>query len=181
MLGAIPGTADCRSPKRLGPSSRASTTSSVQRSPTAASAAASGVSASARPMPSSLDRRLDTVTCNSQVTPLRQDRMSTLSELQTTIAGVAERIGPSVVGLGRGWTAGSGVVVAPGRVAPVPHAVRRGAPSVLLPDGGRADDVVFTADLDGNLAVLELDTGDIPAVELADAPPGLGGPGGAPA
>src|SRR3954447_15836703 len=103
--------------------------------------------------------------------------MSTLlSDLQSTIAGVAERVGPSVVGLGRGWTAGSGVVVAPGRVATVAHAVRRGAPSVLLPDGGRADDVVFTADLDANLAVLELDTGDVPAVELADEPPGLGAP-----
>src|SRR3954447_17121235 len=103
--------------------------------------------------------------------------MSTLlSDLQSTIAGVAERVGPSVVGLGRGWTAGSGVVVAPGRVATVAHAVRRGAPSVLLPDGNRADDVLFTADLDGNLALLELDTGDIPPVELADEPPGLGAP-----
>src|SRR3954451_10981129 len=102
--------------------------------------------------------------------------MSTLSDFQSTIAGVAERVGPSVVGLGRGWNAGSGVVVAPGKVATVAHAVRRGAPSVLLPDGNRADDVLFTADLDGNLALLELDTGDIPPVELADETPGLGAP-----
>src|SRR4051794_3999703 len=177
MFGAIPGMADCRSPKRLGPSRSASTTSSVQRSPTAARAAESGVSASARPMPTSLDRRPDTVTCNSQVTRFTgRIAMSTLSDLQTTIAGVAERVGPSVVGLGRGWNAGSGVVIAPGRVATVAHAVRRGAPSVLLPDGNRADDVLFTADLDGNLAVLELDTGDAPVAELAEEPPGLGAP-----
>src|SRR4051795_5838267 len=102
--------------------------------------------------------------------------MSTLTDLQSTITGVAERVGPSVVGLGRGWNAGSGVVVAPGRVATVAHAARRGGPSVLLPDGNRADDVLFTADLDGNLALLELDTGDIPPVELADETPGLGAP-----
>jgi len=102
--------------------------------------------------------------------------MSTLSDFQSTIAGVAERVGPSVVGLGRGWNAGSGVVVAPGKVATVAHAVRRGAPSVLLPDGNRADDVLFTADLDSNLAVLELDTGDAPAVAFAEEAPGLGAP-----
>ena len=38
--------------------------------------------------------------------------MTAISDLQSTIAGVAERVGPSVVGLGRGWSAGSGVVVA---------------------------------------------------------------------
>src|SRR3954469_14453811 len=102
--------------------------------------------------------------------------MNTLTDLQSTITGVAERVGPSVVGLGRGWNAGSGVVVAPGKVATVAHAVRRGAPSVLLPDGNRADDVLFTADLDSNLAVLELDTGDAPAVAFAEEAPGLGAP-----
>src|SRR4051795_6188979 len=102
--------------------------------------------------------------------------MTTLTDLQQTIAAAAERVGPSVVGLGRGWSAGSGVVVAPGRVATVAHAVRRGAPTVVLRDGTRDDDVVFTADLDNNLAILEVDTGDAPAVEFADEPPGLGAP-----
>jgi serine protease Do len=102
--------------------------------------------------------------------------LSTLADLQSTIAGVAERVGPSVVGLGRGWSAGSGVVVAPGRVATVAHAIRRGAPTVVLPDGTRADDAVFTADLDNNLAILEVDTGDAPTVALADEAPGLGAP-----
>jgi len=102
--------------------------------------------------------------------------VTTISDLQSTIAGVAERVGPSVVGLGRGWSAGSGVVVAPGRVATVAHAIRRGAPSVSLAGGARTDDVVFTADLDTNLAILELDTGDAPAVTLADDAPGLGAP-----
>jgi serine protease Do len=102
--------------------------------------------------------------------------VTTISDLQSTIAGVAERVGPSVVGLGRGWSAGSGVVVAPGRVATVAHAIRRGAPSVSLAGGTRTDDVVFTADLDSNVAILELDTGDAPAVTLADDAPGLGAP-----
>src|SRR6266542_3788405 len=42
MFGAIPATSSWSSLKRRGPSRSASTTSSVQRSPTAASAAASG-------------------------------------------------------------------------------------------------------------------------------------------
>src|SRR5256885_3115982 len=184
MFGAMPGSASCRSPKRRGPSSSASMTSSVHRSPTAARAASSGVSGGApRGMPTSLRAPSGTVTCKSQVTTLRKGSdpfrrvwVTAISDLQSTIAGVAERVGPSVVGLGRGWSAGSGVVVAPGRVATVAHAVRRGAPTVVLRDGTRDDDVVFTADLDNNLAILEVDTGDAPAVEFADEPPGLGAP-----
>ena len=42
-LGAIPLRSDCRSPKRRGPSSSASTSSSVQRSPTLSRAAARGL------------------------------------------------------------------------------------------------------------------------------------------
>src|SRR3954463_16348915 len=98
--------------------------------------------------------------------------MSTLSDFQSTIAGVAERVGPSVVGLGRGWNAGSGGVVAPGKVATVGHAVARGAPPPPLPGGNRADAVLFPADRDRNLAVLELDTGDAPAVAFAEEAPG---------
>src|SRR6186997_2397195 len=61
----------------------------------------------------------------------------TLEELQTTIAGIAERVGPSVVGLGRGWGRGSGVVIAPGRVLTNAHNVRRDQVSVVFADGRR--------------------------------------------
>jgi serine protease Do len=100
--------------------------------------------------------------------------MTLLDDLQTTIAGVAERLAPSVVGLGRGWAAGSGVVVGDGQVATVAHAVRRGEPTVTFADGRRAESTVAGADRDANLAILSVDTGDAPAVELAAERPVLG-------
>ena len=100
--------------------------------------------------------------------------MTLLSELQSTIAGVAERVGPSVVGLGRGWAAGSGVVVADGQVVTVAHAVRRGEPTVTFAGGRRAEATIAGVDHDANLAVLSVDTGDAPAVEVAGETPGLG-------
>src|SRR3954449_8059561 len=72
--------------------------------------------------------------------------MTLLSDLQNTITGAAERVGPSIVGLGRGWAAGSGVVVAPGRVATVAHALRRGEPTVTFSDGRRAEASIAGAD-----------------------------------
>ena len=53
--------------------------------------------------------------------------MADLAEMQRTIAEAAERVGPAVVGLGRGWALGSGVVIEPGQGAHVrPRAARRG-------------------------------------------------------
>ena len=40
--------------------------------------------------------------------------MSAIEELQTAVASIAERAGPSIVGIGRG-TRGSGVVIAVGQ------------------------------------------------------------------
>ena len=40
--------------------------------------------------------------------------MSAIEELQTAVASIAERAGPSIVGIGRG-TRGSGVVIARAR------------------------------------------------------------------
>src|SRR3954447_15391112 len=103
--------------------------------------------------------------------------MTLLDDLQATIAGAAERVGPSIVGLGRGWAAGSGVVVGEGRVVTVAHAVRRGTPAITFADGRRVEAETFTADLDAGLALLEVDTGDAPAAQLAHGErPGLRAP-----
>jgi len=91
--------------------------------------------------------------------------------LVTTVAG---RVGPAVVGLGRGWSAGSGVVVAPGRVLTVAHALNREETAVAFADGRRADARVLA--VDGDLAVLETDTGDVAPVELGGEHPGLAAP-----
>ena len=44
--------------------------------------------------------------------------MSVLDELQAAVTAAAERVGPSVVGLGRGWGRGSGVVSRTGACSP---------------------------------------------------------------
>src|SRR4051812_19490843 len=101
---------------------------------------------------------------------------ATLADAQGAIRAAAERVGPSVVGLGRGWRTGSGVVIAPGRVATVAHAVRGEEVTVAFAGGRTAEARLAGVDADANLAVLEADTGDAPAVEVAPEAPGLGAP-----
>ena len=102
--------------------------------------------------------------------------MSTVQTLQDTIAGVAERVGPSVVGLGRGWGHGSGVVIADGQVLTSAHNLRREEVTVSFHDGRRELAELSGSDADLDLAVLAVDTGDVPPVrwEPAEAP-GIGG------
>jgi serine protease Do len=103
--------------------------------------------------------------------------MEVLTSLQEAIATVAERVGPSVVGLGRGWGLGSGVVIGEGRVLTNAHNVRREQVNVVFADGRRETGEWTAADQDLDLAVLSADTGDAPAVawEPGDTP-GVGTP-----
>ena len=95
--------------------------------------------------------------------------MTLLEELEATVQDVAERIGPAVVGLGRGWGVGSGVVVAPGRVLTNAHNLRHGhdESTVTFVDGRRAGGRVAAADADLDIAVIEVDTGDVEPIEWA--------------
>ena len=103
--------------------------------------------------------------------------MNTVQTLQDTIAAAAERVGPSVVGLGRGWGHGSGVVIADGQVLTSAHNLRREEVTVSFNDGRRERAELVGSDADLDLAVLTVDTGDAPAVrwEPVDAP-GIGAP-----
>jgi serine protease Do len=98
--------------------------------------------------------------------------MEALTSLQETIAGVTERVGPSVVGLGRGWGLGSGVVIGEGRVLTSAHNLRREQVTIAFADGRRETGELAAADHDLDIAVVEVDTGDAPAVtwEPGDAP-----------
>jgi serine protease Do len=97
--------------------------------------------------------------------------------LQDYIAGAARRVGPSVVGLGRGWGQGSGVIIGDGRVLTNAHNVRREQATVVFADNRRATGEMTAADPDLDLAVIDVDTGGFPAVtwEPGDAP-GIGTP-----
>ena len=93
--------------------------------------------------------------------------MAVLEELTESVRSVVEHVGPAVVGLGRGWGRGSGVVVGHGRVVTNAHNLRGDEVGVMFGDGRTERGEVAGADPDGDLAVIEVDTGDVPAVELA--------------
>ena len=95
--------------------------------------------------------------------------MDAVTTLQDTIAGAAETVGPSVVGLGRGWGHGSGVVIADGHVLTSAHNLRRDETTVSFADGRRETGTVAGVDSDLDLAVLAVDTGDVPAVRWEPA------------
>jgi serine protease Do len=104
--------------------------------------------------------------------PSNQARGTTaLEELSADVRAIAAKVGPSVVGVGRG---GSGVVVAEGTVLTNAHNVRREQPTVAFPDGRRAEASVAGTDLDGDLAVLLVDTGDAPALAWGAPEPAVG-------
>jgi serine protease Do len=98
--------------------------------------------------------------------------MNAVMTVQSIIEGAAREVGPSVVGLGRGWGLGSGVVIAPGRVLTSAHNLRRDDVTVVFADERREQATVAGTDPDLDLAVLEVDTGDAPAVrwEPGDGP-----------
>ena len=104
--------------------------------------------------------------------------MNAVTTLQDAIAGAAERVGPSVVGLGRGWGHGSGVVIADGHVLTSAHNLRRDEVTVVFFDGRRETASVAGVDSDNDLAVLAVDTGDAPPVtwEPAEGELGIGAP-----
>jgi serine protease Do len=103
--------------------------------------------------------------------------MAVLDSFQEAIAGVAERVGGSVVGLGRGWGLGSGVVIDDGRVLTNAHNVKREQVTVVFADGRRETGDITAVDSDLDLAVVSVDTGNAPPVawEPGDAP-GVGTP-----
>jgi serine protease Do len=101
--------------------------------------------------------------------------MDAVKALQETIAGAAEGVGPSVVGLGRGWGHGSGVVVADGHVLTSAHNLRREEVTVSFAGDRRERATVAGADVDLDLAVLAVETGDAPPVPwVPGEAPGIG-------
>jgi serine protease Do len=91
-----------------------------------------------------------------------------LEEIGSAIGEVAERVGPSVVGIGRGWGVGSGVVVAEGRVLTNAHTLRRDETTVSFAGGRRERGRVAGVDADNDLAVIEVDTGDAVPLEWGE-------------
>lgn len=84
--------------------------------------------------------------------------MNSITEIENVVQEAAGRSGPAVVGLGRGWGTGSGVVIAAGRVLVSAHAVRDAEVSVTFGDGSSRLGKVVGTDPDLDLAVVEVET-----------------------
>src|SRR3954465_8632014 len=94
--------------------------------------------------------------------------MAVLEEVTQAVGSASERVGPAVVGLGRGWGRGSGVVIADGAVLTTAHNLRGDQVTVVFADGRVEAGRVACVDADGDVAVVSVDTGEIEAVEWGD-------------
>lgn len=90
--------------------------------------------------------------------------MGLIEELGEAIATVAETAGPSVVGIGNRWRGGSGVVVESGRVLTNAHNLHGDEMRIFFADGRETGGSVLGTDADGDLAVIDTDTGEAPAI-----------------
>src|SRR6059036_2491928 len=89
--------------------------------------------------------------------------MSVIEDLQSAIQGVATAAGPSVVGIGSRLR-GSGLVVGDGRVLTNAHNVRGDQVTVTFADGRSVIGTLAGVDVDGDLAVINVDTAGVPAL-----------------
>ena len=94
--------------------------------------------------------------------------MAILDEIGASIKQLAEGPGASVVGVGQRWGVGSGIVLGEGTVLTNAHNVRGDRVTVTFADGREEEGTVAGRDVDGDLAVISVDTGGVPALPWAD-------------
>ena len=97
--------------------------------------------------------------------------MAILDEVGASIRQLAEGAGTSVVGVGQRWGVGSGIVLDEGKVLTNAHNVRGDRVTVTFADGRTAEGSVAGHDIDGDLAVISVDTSGVPALPWADGAP----------
>ena len=90
--------------------------------------------------------------------------MTILDEVGASIRQLAESAGASVVGIGQRWGTGSGIVLGTGQVLTNAHNVRGDQVTVTFADGRTAQGSVSGHDIDSDLAVISVDTGETPAL-----------------
>jgi serine protease Do len=112
--------------------------------------------------------------------------MAALADLGREIGEIAERVGPSVVGIGNRWRGGSGVVIGENRILTNAHNLHGDEVTITFADGRSADATVVGVDGDGDLAVLDAPTegatpltwGDGGAASVGTPVVALGNPNG---
>jgi serine protease Do len=94
--------------------------------------------------------------------------MAILDEIGASIRQLGEGPGTSVVGIGQRWGVGSGIVLGDGKVLTNAHNVRGDRVTVTFADGRETEGNVAGQDADGDLAVIDVDTGGVAALPWAD-------------
>src|SRR5689334_21743123 len=92
---------------------------------------------------------------------------SAIAAMGHEIASIAERLGGAVVGAGRGWRVGSGLVTAPGTILTAARHAAAEDTTVTFADGRRTTAGVAGVDRERGLAVLSADTGSAEPLEWA--------------
>ncbi|MBV9450683.1 MAG: trypsin-like peptidase domain-containing protein [Streptosporangiaceae bacterium] len=96
--------------------------------------------------------------------------MTIFDEIQAGIEQLAQSTGPSVVGIGHRWGAGSGIVLGDGQVLTNAHNVRADQVTVTFADGRTAEGRLAGHDIDADLAVIEVGTGGAAALPWPSQP-----------
>jgi serine protease Do len=99
--------------------------------------------------------------------------MNAIDELTMLVRTTLEASGGSVVSIGRDGR-GSGFVVASGRVVTNAHNLRDRTTSVRFADGRTVQGTVTGSDVDGDLVVLDVDTGGAAPLQWSDDAVGAG-------
>ena len=103
--------------------------------------------------------------------------MGALDGIQEEIQRVADRASNAVVGIGQRWGVGSGMILGKDQVLTNAHNVRGDEVTVTFHDGRTATGQVRGSDVDGDLAVIAVDTGDASGIEwVSDGTPSIGTP-----
>lgn len=110
---------------------------------------------------------------------------TTIEHLSSALRSAADTAGAATVGIGTRWGRGTGVVVGPSRVLTNAHNIANTDVGVVFPDGRAEMGTLAAADVDAELAVVEVDTGDVEPLHPATEPVevgatviGLANPGG---
>ena len=103
---------------------------------------------------------------------------STLTDIGAEVRTAADRFGAAVVGVGRGWRVGTGVVIGANRVLTAARHAGDGSASIAFGDGRSADAALAGVDRELGIAVLEVDTGEVEPLDWAPAgsAPAIGTP-----
>lgn len=103
--------------------------------------------------------------------------MSRADDTATAVATIAERVGPGVLNIGRDGGRGAGLILRAGLVVTSAHNLRGSTVTIGFGDGRIATGEVLGMDIEGDLAVIGVETGELSAVPwppLASGAPALG-------